>query len=238
MVLGALTWQTVPLSESTNDFITAADSELKNWNEAIVLQPVQPNRPIKRDSVMPVTSGTQYADVLNPGMRAISIPLQVGASTTSLVQPGVRVDVVLTFTPTGNSSAPTPNGAGGGGAILGGGNNGPSTGITQYISRTLLHNVLVLDVYPKGGGGGGILSGFGSGSGQWAVLEVSPQQVQALAVATQIGQLSVSLRSVTGKTLTGLGPTDTQMVSGLPGIGSGQSVTIIRGTATTQQPVE
>src|SRR3990167_337541 len=141
---GTLTWQTFLNSMPTTQYITEATSQLTNLNEAIVLQPIKPNQPITRDSVIPVTSGAEYANVLDPGMRAISVPLQAGAANTNLIQPGVRVDVVLTFTPTGNGLGLTPPGnvgVGGGGGVLGGGLQPPSSGIAQYISRTLLHNV-------------------------------------------------------------------------------------------------
>jgi pilus assembly protein CpaB len=106
--------------------------------------------------------------VLSPGARAIAIPMATGGASTSLLSPGDRVDVILTQTF----------------------KNDPSL-TRRSVSETVVESLRVLainaaDTKPTGGG---------TGFGRTITLEVTPQQAEKINVATELGKLSLMLRS-------------------------------------------
>jgi pilus assembly protein CpaB len=106
--------------------------------------------------------------VLLPGTRAIAIPLATGGASTSLLSPGDNVDVILTQTF----------------------KNDPLLA-RRSVSETVVESLRVLaidaaDTKPTGGS---------TGFGRTVTLEVTPQQAEKISVATELGKLSLVLRS-------------------------------------------
>jgi pilus assembly protein CpaB len=118
--------------------------------------------------------------VLPMGARAIAIPVTTGGASTGLLSPGDRVDVVLTqnFKQEGSGSFDSRT---------------PLT--RRSVSETIIQNLRVLAIDappdPKTAGLGGNTGGFG----RTVTLEVTPDQVEKINVATELGKLSVALRS-------------------------------------------
>jgi pilus assembly protein CpaB len=104
-------------------------------------------------------------------MRAVSVPVTATSGISGLVFPGDQVDILVseTLPATGPKGNATP----------------------QKAAETVLHDVRVLAVDQK----------LESKSGEAAVahnvtLEVTPKQAEQIAVATEMGKLSLSLRSL------------------------------------------
>lgn len=107
--------------------------------------------------------------VLSPRARAIAIPVTTGGASTGLLSPGDRVDVILTQTFKND-------------ALL----------ARRSVGETVVANLRVLaidplDVKP---------SAAGNSFGRTVTLEVTPEQAEAVNVASELGKLSLTLRSI------------------------------------------
>jgi pilus assembly protein CpaB len=130
---------------------------------------VTAGEPILRTAIVKPGDREFLQVVLSPGARAIAIPVATGGASTGLLYPGDRVDVVLTQTF----------------------KNDPSLA-RRSVSETVVQSLRVLvvdsvDVKP---------TGAGNGFGRTVTLEVTPEQAEKINVATELGKLSLTLRSI------------------------------------------
>jgi len=119
-----------------------------------------------------VKAGEQglLASLMEPGMRAVSIEISAESASGGLVLPNDRVDIILAYEQSAD----------------------PARGIAQRsVATTIVTNVRVLAIdqnfssYQKG---------EASQIGRTATLEVSPSEVELLALARRKGEVSLSLR--------------------------------------------
>jgi pilus assembly protein CpaB len=126
--------------------------------------------PIRRSNIVRPGDRDFLQVVLTPGARAIAIPVTTGGASTGLLFPGDRVDVILTQNFKGESAVIT----------------------RRSVSETVVENLRVLAI-------DALDAKAPSGSfGRTVTLEVTPQQAEKINVATELGKLSLSLRSVSG----------------------------------------
>lgn len=111
------------------------------------------------------------AVVLQPGMRAMSIPITVETAGGGFILPGDRVDVILSAALQSESQEGAPRRA--------------------FTANTVLRNVKVLAVDQATQPDKGATTVVGA----TATLEVRPQEAEALALAKAQGDLSLVLRS-------------------------------------------
>jgi len=121
--------------------------------------------------------------VLTPGERAIAIPVATGGASTGLLSPGDRVDVILTQNFKGDNAA-----------------NAPLT--RRSVSETVVENlrVLAIDEPDKAATPGRPASAVNPATGNFGrtvTLEVTAEQAEQVNVATELGKLSLTLRSAT-----------------------------------------
>lgn len=137
---------------------------------------VAPGVPITADLLTSPGSGGSFAATIPPGMRAISIAVTPAAGLAGFAEPGDRVDILLTQTIGGRRTA-----------------------------QVLLGDVGVLGVDQKPRGNPSPLADANdvvadametssAGPPELVTLEVTPQQAQAVAIAAEIGRLSLALR--------------------------------------------
>ncbi len=110
------------------------------------------------------------AAALQPGMLAVSVPINDVSGNAGLIQPGDYVDMILTQN-------------------LGGG--GDFGGDKQVVSETVVEQVRVIAV------GGSFQRSDGSDAqrARTVTIEVRPRIAEAVTVASQLGSLSLALRS-------------------------------------------
>jgi pilus assembly protein CpaB len=109
--------------------------------------------------------------VLSPQARAIAIPVTTGGASTGILYPGDRVDVILTQTF----------------------KNDPPLA-RRSVGETVVENLRVLAIDALESRPNGTASGFG----RTVTLEVTPEQAERVNVATELGKLSLTLRSASG----------------------------------------
>jgi pilus assembly protein CpaB len=144
---------------------------------AIVKEPMFANEPVTDRKLVRAGQSGYMAVVLQPGMRAMAVPVSVETAAGGFILPGDRVDVLLTRS-------------------LG---SGPNGGSARFLSETVMRNVRVLAVDQTSTP----VPGANAVVGAVATIEVSPTDAEALNLAQAQGDLSLTLRSyadITGPT--------------------------------------
>jgi len=138
---------------------------------AALRKAVSPGDPIRRGGIVKPGDRDFLQIVLSPGARAIAIPVATGGASTGLLNPGDRVDVILTQK-FNDSTAPLTR---------------------RSVSETVVENlrVLVIDAMDA-------KMAAGNTFGRTVTLEVMPDQAEKINVATELGKLSLTLRGVGG----------------------------------------
>lgn len=137
----------------------------------VALRPIQPNEPILRSKLSGEGGRAAISAVLKPGMRAASVRVNDVAGVAGFVLPGDTVDVLITRTPID----PQANG--------------------QQITDVLLQKQRVIAIDQDANDNSDKPS-----IGKTATLEVSQVDAQKLALAQQVGTLSLVLRNAEGET--------------------------------------
>jgi len=157
----------------SNDLRPNADAELLN---AIVRTPIVMGEPINEGKLVKAGDSGVMAALLKPGMRAVTTRISVDTAAGGFIQPGDRVDIILTQTV---QRART------------GGNQGGNQRV--FISDTVFENVHVLAIdqtfstSPESGA---------AKIGSTATFEMSQQDAELLQVAVAKGDLSLTLRGI------------------------------------------
>ena len=167
---GDLTWRPWPDSAISSDFIVSGTQAEKSVAGSVTREPFVAGEPIVKAKI--VTPGDRgfLAAVLKPGMRAVSIAVNQTSDISGFVFPGDRVDILVTL--------PVP-------ALSTGG------GYAHKAAQTVLSDVRVIAIDQR----------LESKDGQPSVartvtLEVTPKQSEIVAIADEMGKLSLSLRSL------------------------------------------
>jgi pilus assembly protein CpaB len=138
--------------------------------ERVVLRAIEVNEPVLQNKLSGFGGKASLAAILSPEMRAVTIRVNDVAGVAGFVLPGDRVDILLTRDPTGGAGGNVAN---------------------NLITDVLLQNVKVLGIDQDANEDKEKPS-----VAKAVTLEVSPQQAQKLALASQIGSLSLMLRNL------------------------------------------
>jgi len=148
------------------------DSDPKKLLGTVVRYPITAGQPVTRGSLVGPQDRGFLAAALGPGMRAITVPVNVSSGVAGFVFPGDHVDLVLT-------------------QQVQGGGDGPALKVAETIIRNL--RVLATDqrITDKDEDGKTQVRTFSN-----VTLEVTPRIAEKIAVAQSLGSLSLSLRSI------------------------------------------
>lgn len=170
---GSIGWQSWPKSAVAPTMITSEaqpDAKTK-YETARARTAIYEGEPvIEKKLVLPNENGFMSA-ILPKGMRAISVPVSAETGAGGFILPNDRVDVLVT-------------------RKVDDGSNQKSA-----ISETVLSNVRVLAIdqtfRPKGDDAQEFVV-----ADKTATLELDPRQTEVISMAQDIGQLSLTLRSI------------------------------------------
>ena len=157
----------------SNNVRPQAIEELKR---AIVRSPILEGEPISESKLVKAGSSGVMAALLKPGMRAVTTRISVDTAAGGFIQPGDRVDIILTQTV-------QPNRTGGGG----------QTSQRLFVADTIFENVHVLAIdqtYSTG------VEGGASVIGSTATFEMSQKDAELLQQSVSKGDLSLTLRGI------------------------------------------
>jgi pilus assembly protein CpaB len=164
-----LSWQVWPEGGIDKNYIQVGTRTADSFTGWVARDPFAAGEPISDAKIVSPGSRGFLAAVLRPGMRAISVPVTATSGISGFVFPGDQVDILITHQLAGT-----------------GGNDAQ-----HKAAETVLHDVRVIGIDQK----------LDSKSGEalvahTATLEVTPKQSEMIAVASEIGKLSLSLRSL------------------------------------------
>jgi pilus assembly protein CpaB len=152
------------------------DSDPKRLFGTVVRYAITAGQPVTRGSLVGPNDRGFLAAALGPGMRAVTVPVNVSTGVAGFVFPGDHVDIVLT-------------------QQVQGGGDGPAL----KVSETIIRNVRVLAtdqrLTDKNDDGKTEVKTFSN-----VTMEVTPRIAEKIAVAQSMGQLSLSLRSIADNT--------------------------------------
>ena len=173
------------LNKTAGALTTAATDAMNNPAEgkgalflgALVRERISANEPLIATKVVRAGASGVMAVTLDPGLRAVALPLTAENAAGGFILPGDHVDVLLTRQ-MDNSS--TPSSATGAGA-------GASHG---FLTSTVMRNVRVLAIDQNMA-----TQKTPSAVGATATVEATPKQAEYLVLAKASGTLTLALRS-------------------------------------------
>lgn len=166
-------WPNEALSENLIDDVSRPGA-LEDLNTAVARTAIYAGEPIVQRKLVLSGDRGQMSALLKPGMRAIATRISVDSAAGGFIQPGDRVDVVLTV------------------QIKNEVQTGASTQ-NYYVAHTIFENVHVLaidQVY------GDTPEGQAAVVGSTALLELSRDDSEILIEAQSTGDLSLILRGL------------------------------------------
>jgi pilus assembly protein CpaB len=177
---GDIGWQIWPQASANPTFVKKSErpDAMRQFVGAIVRIPVASGEPIRDPAVVFQKGSGFLAAVLPKGMRAVSMEISVESDAGGFILPDDHVDVILTRRD----------------KLL-----EKLTGMDKIISEAILRNVRVLaiDQTVEEKAGQRVVVG------KTATLELTPDQVETLAMSRQSGSLSLVLRALVDSPPTG-----------------------------------
>ncbi|MGI9506145.1 MAG: Flp pilus assembly protein CpaB [Geminicoccaceae bacterium] len=161
-------WQRWPTDDVPENYLVKGETTKESVIGAVARRGLFSGQPITNASVVKPGDRGFLAAVLSPGMRAVSVPINATSGNSGLIFPGDRVDLILTQTLDGDT--------------------------TRRVSETVLPNIRIIAM--------GVSTGDDPKKGQHhekartATLEVTPREAESVALVTELGKLSLSLRSL------------------------------------------
>jgi pilus assembly protein CpaB len=171
-----LRWEAWPKEHIPEGLVrkSAAPEGIEELKGSIVRSNFEPGEPLRRERLIKGPHSGFLAAVLPSGSRAVAINIDTQGSSTAggFILPNDRVDVIHTF----RDEDATRKGNG-----------------NFFVSQTILTNIRVLAI------GQNIQEKNGERviTGANATLELTPAQAETIVLAQRVGQLSLTLRSMT-----------------------------------------
>jgi pilus assembly protein CpaB len=171
---GDVQWQAWPAGTSSGNFIRKADrpAAIENLSGQIARVPFVAGEPIREAKLVNAKGSGFMAAILPSGMRAVSTQISPETGAGGFILPNDHVDVILSRRDRDAEKA---------------------AGTEVHTSEIILSNirVLAIDQSVEEKNGQKVVVG------KTATLELTPQQVETLALSQQLGSLSLALRSIT-----------------------------------------
>jgi pilus assembly protein CpaB len=171
-----LAWEPWPEGGVDKTYILLGTRTPQAYAGWVARQPIAAGEPLTEAKIIAPGNRGFLAAVLHPGMRAVSVPVTVTSGIAGFVFPGDSVDLIVTYSV---QDRPQP-GQAAGGAVY-----------EHKISETVLRDVRVLAIDQRldSKAGEAVIA-------KTATFEVTPKQSEIVALASEMGKLSLSLRSL------------------------------------------
>lgn len=151
------------------DVIREGISKKSEFNGGVLRRPLKTGKPVAPDEITKAGDGGFLSAVLEPGMRAVAIAVTATTGAAGFIAPGDRVDLIVTHRiKTGRSES----------------------GEDTVVSETFVRDVRVVAVDQS--------LGSPDNKAQLAknvTVEVTESQAEQIAVAIEMGKISMALRS-------------------------------------------
>lgn len=163
-----LTWMDWPQSDIPPYFVTSTMAQLTDFNGAVARRTILAGEPVTNVTLVRATEGGFLSAVLKQGKRAVSIAVNPTSGNAGFIFPGDKVDLILTH------RIPVKEGA-----------------RDSLASETFIEDarVLAIDQMLDNPENKAVIA-------KTVTLEVTPKQAEMINVATNLGSISLSLRSL------------------------------------------
>lgn len=159
-------WQAWPGETLDKAYIVKGQGVVEDFAGAVVRYPVMSGEPITAARIVKPGQQGFLAAVLQPGMRAITIPVNVTSGVAGFIFPGDRIDLLLTH-------------------------RFRQSGGNRFATETLMSEVRVIAIDQRLSA-----AQEGAQVAKTITFEVSPKEAESITVARQLGAISLSLRSL------------------------------------------
>ncbi len=164
-------WQPWPTDDIPENYLIKGEADKDLVVGAVVRRGLAPGQPITNATVVKPGDRGFLAAVLSPGNRAVSVPINATSGNAGLIFPGDHVDLILTQTLEGDDGE-----------------------VARRVSETVLANIRIIAMGVETGDVA--KDGKNHEKARTATLEVTPSQAEGVALITELGKLSLSLRSL------------------------------------------
>ena len=171
-----LRWQRWPTDDVPASYVLKGPRSSEEMIGAVVRKRIALGEPVTDGAVVKPGERGFLAAVLEPGMRAVSVPITPTSSNAGLIFPGDRVDLILT------QSLVTSE----------------ADGSVRRVSETVLNDIRIIAMGAETNDDPG--EGRAHDKAKTATFEVTPAQAEKVALLTELGKLSLSLRSLAAET--------------------------------------
>ena len=167
-----LRWQQWPTDDVPATYVLRGVRTKEEMVGAVVRSRIATGEPITDGAVVKPGDRGFLAAVLNPGMRAVSVPITPTSANSGLIFPGDRIDLILTQTLIPSEGE----------------------GSSRRVSETVLKNIRIIAMGVETADDAE--AGKNNEKAKTATFEVTPTQAEMVALLTELGKLSLSLRSL------------------------------------------
>lgn len=164
-------WRDWPERGVSEEYFVTKKDKKKTTVGQVVRAPLTKGEPVTKSAIVKQGGRGFLAAILNPGMRAVTVKVSPTSGIGGFIFPGDRVDVIITHS-VGLSS----------------GSNDTVKEEEFQLAETIFQNVRVLAVDQKSA------SDDKAKISKTATLEVTPKMVEKVAMISNIGPLTLSLR--------------------------------------------
>ena len=166
-----LEWRTLPEGLDPTGLMLKSQMSMSAVRGALLTQNVSAETPLRQDMLIRPNQQGFIIAALSPGMRAISLAVNQVTGVSGYVSPGDHVDVILTHEVKDTADKPVLD--------------------PRRFAETIAEGVrlLAIESLPSRKTGKPRI-------GETVTLEVDPRQAEVIALAQQMGEISLSLRSV------------------------------------------
>ncbi len=178
-------WIAWPADAQNSNLFARGKADKSALLGSVLRQGAHTGQPIMTGDIVNPHDQGFLAAVLAPGMRAMSISVNPGGEVAGFIFPGDRVDVILSHSVSRKDDPDL---------------------LDRHMSETVLKNIRVLALDQKSDD-----QTNDPKVAQLATLEVSPREAERLALASQLGILSLSLRSLAANDTLSDPPTPDQL---------------------------
>jgi pilus assembly protein CpaB len=166
-----LRWQRWPTDDVPDTYVLKGARGEDAMVGAVVRRGIAEGFPITDGSVVKPGERGFLAAVLAPGMRAVSLPINATSSNSGLIFPGDRVDLILTQTLAAADGT-----------------------TTRRVSETVLRDIRIIAMGTETSDETGEEKSHENA--KTATFEVDPRVAEKVALLSELGKLSLSLRSL------------------------------------------
>ena len=169
-----MVWQPWPEGSLDKNYVVLGGPKTpQSFAGWVAKNPIGGGEPVTESNIIAPGNRGFLAAVLRPGMRAISVPVTVTSGISGFIFPGDQVDLLVTM------SIPQVANAG-------------KSNYDHKATETVLRDIRVIAIDQR------LQSKPGEAvPAHTATFEVTPKQSQIIALASKVGEVSLTLRSLT-----------------------------------------